>query len=92
MNELIEKEKSAMNETKTWSKRIQVGNMTKEVAVEQIENGFVVSLITEGEEKDGGWKYECKKYISTKNPFEGLKKEEEPDMSFIEKIDLSLIM
>lgn len=68
-----------MTKIKTWSKSISDENGSKTVRVEQVENGYIISIDTDGKDKDGNWKYESKRYISGTNPFsEGT---ELPDMS-----------
>lgn len=53
-----------------WSKSIRKGNSSKTVEVDQVENGYVISIRTEGKDEDGNYKYECKRFISEKNPLE----------------------
>lgn len=73
------KQTAEMTKIKTWSKTISDENSSKTVRVEQVENGYIISVDTEGKEKDGNWKYSSKKYISGTNPFsEG---SELPDMT-----------
>ena len=57
-------------ETKTWSKSISGPKGNKTVRVEQAENGYIVSIEKDKQDKEKGWIYECKKYISTTNPFD----------------------
>jgi len=52
---------------KKWSKSIEKDGTTKSVSVEQCENGFII-CISEWGDKDGHWKDDNKKYISTTNP------------------------
>lgn len=68
-----------MSKVKTWSKTVSDEKGSKTVRVEQVENGYLICIDTEGKDKDGNWKYDSKKYISGSNPFsEG---SELPDMS-----------
>lgn len=61
------------NERMTLSKTD--GNKTKEICVEKVENGYITTIDTYGENEKGEYKSECKKYISTTNPL--MKKEEQ---------------
>lgn len=58
-----------MTKIKTWSKTISDENGSKTVRVEQVENGYIISIDTDGKDKKGEWKYERKRYISGTNPF-----------------------
>ena len=63
--------KSASIETKkqykSWSKRSSNNDWTKELRVEEIENGFLVCLDEYGE-KNGKYTSNYKKYFSKENP------------------------
>lgn len=57
--------------------------VNKRVEVEQVENGWIMTVnkeytMGEGEKKE--WKYECKRYISKSNPLEKKKKNESEDI------------
>lgn len=52
---------------KSWSKSSRSDEWTKEIKVEEIENGYLVCLDQYGE-KDGEYKSEYKKYFSKENP------------------------
>lgn len=68
---MIEQKGSTMSkEMKSWSKTTSGPDGSKTVRVEQVENGFIISIDKDAKNKDGDWKYECKKYIATTNPFE----------------------
>jgi hypothetical protein len=66
----------------SWSKSIDKDGTHKSIRVEQVENGYVLTISKSTEDK-----YETKTYISKTNPFE--KQEEEEDTS-VE--DLSLLL
>lgn len=69
MDKLSTKE-SSPKKYKSWVKRTEKNDITKEVRVEEIENGFLVCLETYGHKND---KYfnEHKKYYTKDNPLEG---------------------
>ena len=52
---------------KSWSKRNTSSDWTKEIRVEEIENGFLVCLDEYGE-KGGKYTSDYKKYFSKENP------------------------
>lgn len=55
-------------------KTIKIGDITKSVCVEEVENGFIVTIDKygyKGEGENREYYSECKKYISEKNPLEG---------------------
>ena len=62
-----------------WEKSESINGITKRVSVEQVENGFIVTMSKYGSSSEEGSKYidECKKYISKKNPLEGTKPKED---------------
>ena len=74
------------HKNKRWEKSESIDGMTKRVCVEQVENGFIVTMEKYGS-PDESEKYinECKKYISKKNPLEGLKPKTEEE-SYEDKI------
>ena len=76
--------KSTNDKGKTsWSRRISSKNMTKEITVEEVENGYLVRVTREGQNEDGEWEYREKKYISEDNPIE----DDEQEMSMMESIN-----
>lgn len=58
-----------MSKMKTWSKTVSDEKGSKTVRVEQVENGYIICVDTDGKDKNGEWKYESTKYISSTNPF-----------------------
>lgn len=48
--------------------------LSKRIRIEAVENGYITTIDIEGEMK-GKYIYECKKYISTKNPLKQDKSE-----------------
>lgn len=52
---------------KTWSKSSRSDGYSKELRVEEIENGFLV-LLDEYGEKNGKYTSNCRKYYSKENP------------------------
>lgn len=52
---------------KTWSKSSRSDGYSKELRVEEIENGFLV-LLDEYGEKNGKYTSNCRKYYSEENP------------------------
>lgn len=72
--------KTMENKNKRWEKSETSDGMTKRVCVEQVENGYVITMEKYGQSgNDEKYTSECKKYISKKNPLEGMspKTEEE---------------
>lgn len=71
------------HDKKRWEKSETADGITKRVSVEQVENGYIVSMEKYGKPSmdDDGDKYtnECKKYISKKNPLEGMKPKTEQE-------------
>jgi len=59
--------KNNKKDYKSWSKSARSDEWTKEIRVEEIENGYLVCLDQYGE-KDGEYKSEYKKYFSKENP------------------------
>ena len=52
------------------SKKISKGNVNKSVNVEEVENGFIITVEKTWRDKKDGYQYETKKYISKENPFD----------------------
>lgn len=77
---------SMEHKNKRWEKSESVDGMTKRVCVEQVENGYVITMEKYGSSGDEE-KYtsECKKYISKKNPLEGMSPKTEEE-SYEDKI------
>jgi hypothetical protein len=76
-NELIDK---PMAEEVKYSARKKVktkDNVNKSVNVEEVENGFIITVEKDWRDKKDGYQSECKKYISKDNPFDNEKKEGE---------------
>ena len=61
---------------KRWEKSETSDGITKRVSVEQVENGYIVTMEKYGkpsmDDEDSKYTNECKKYISKKNPLEGM--------------------
>jgi hypothetical protein len=62
---------------KRWEKSETADGITKKVCVEQVENGYIVTMEKYGrasidEDDDSKYTNDCKKYISKKNPLEGM--------------------
>jgi hypothetical protein len=53
--------------SKSWAKTSRVGDWTKEIRVEQIENGYLICLDEYGE-KNGKYTSNYRKYFSKENP------------------------
>lgn len=67
---------------KRWEKSETADGMTKRVSVEEVENGFVITMEKYGQSgEDEKYTNECKKYISKTNPLkaEDEKTEEKSD-------------
>jgi hypothetical protein len=64
--------KTMEHNKKRWEKSQTADGITKRICVEQVENGYVISVEKYGQSGESE-KYtnECKKYISKKNPLEG---------------------
>lgn len=63
----ILEEPNGKKEYQRWSKSSTSNGITKEVKVEEIENGFLVTTDVWGD-MDGKYTSECKKYYSKTNP------------------------
>lgn len=71
---------------KRWEKSESTDGMTKRVCVEQVENGFIITMEKYGNSgEDEKYTSECKKYISKKNPLEGMSPKTEEE-SYEDKI------
>ena len=61
---------------KRWEKSESADGITKRVSVEQVENGYIVTMEkygrTSDDEDDSKYTNDCKKYISKKNPLKGM--------------------
>ena len=64
------------HDKKRWEKSETSDGITKRVSVEQVENGYIVTMEKYGkasdDEDDSKYTNDCKKYISKKNPLEGM--------------------
>ena len=64
------------HDKKRWEKSETADGVTKRVSVEQVENGYIVTMEKYGklsvDEDDSKYTNDCKKYISKKNPLEGM--------------------
>jgi hypothetical protein len=65
------------HDKKRWEKSETADGITKRVTVEQVENGYIVTMEKYGnsslsEDDDSKYTNDCKKYISKKNPLEGM--------------------
>ena len=64
------------DDKKRWEKSETSDGITKRVLVEQVENGYIVTMEKYGkalgDENDSKYTNDCKKYISKKNPLEGM--------------------
>ena len=79
-------QKTMDNKHKRWEKSETADGITKRVCVEQVENGFVITMEKYGSSgEDEKYTSECKKYISKKNPLEGQNPKTE-DESYEDKI------
>jgi hypothetical protein len=71
--------RSPKKKYKKWTKEVRDGDSTKRVEVEEVSNGFIITIEKYGD-VDGKYESECTKKISATNPFE--KKPDEDDESF----------
>ena len=64
------------DDKKRWEKSETADGITKRVTVEQVENGYIVTMEKYGRSSqdldDSEYTNDCKKYISKKNPLEGM--------------------
>lgn len=67
---------SNMTSKNSWSKTVDTPDKRKTIRVEEVENGFVISIDIDIKKKDS-WEYTCKKYISYENPLSDDDKEAE---------------
>jgi hypothetical protein len=83
-------EKTMDNKHKRWEKSETADGITKRVCVEQVENGFVITMEKYGSGSDEKYTSECKKYISKKNPLEGENPKTEEESASESRISLAL--
>jgi hypothetical protein len=73
---MIIKLNTMSHDKKRWEKSETADGITKRVSVEQVENGYIVTMEKYGrasdEDDDSKYTNDCKKYISKKNPLEGM--------------------
>jgi hypothetical protein len=75
---MIIKLNAMADDKKRWEKSETSDGITKRVSVEQVENGYIVTMEKygrpsgDGDEDDSKYTNDCKKYISKKNPLEGM--------------------
>ncbi len=63
-----------MESTMRIRKSITKDDLTKTIEVEQVENGYIITIEKYGREsKDSEYISECKRYISETNPLEDAK-------------------
>ena len=72
------------HDKKRWEKSETADGVTKRVSVEQVENGYIVTMEKYGRpsmdgDEDDKYTNECKKYISKKNTLEGMKPKTEKE-------------
>lgn len=64
------------DDKKRWEKSETADGITKKVCVEQVENGYIITMEKYGrasiDDDDSKYINDCKKYISKKNPLEGM--------------------
>jgi len=80
-------EKSSDNPSKKrykrWSKELSANGITERVEVEEVSNGFIISIVKYGKEENSEKYIDiCTKKISTTNPFENKPKEDSDNESF----------
>ena len=81
---MIIKLNNMSHDKKKWEKSESADGITKRVSVEQVENGYIVTMEKYGRpsmdgDEDDKYTNECKKYISKKNPLEGMKPKTEKE-------------
>jgi hypothetical protein len=70
------------NKKQSWTKRVVNGDVTQELEVKQVSNGFIVCIRKYGN-KNGKWTDDTQEYISNKNPLE----DEDPEETFSDQLD-----
>lgn len=74
---------SMKSEAKRWKKSIEKDGMTRCIEVEEVENGYIVSVHKYGYEKDekssNSYIDEHKKWVSKENPLKEEDKDEEEE-------------
>jgi len=89
MSEEIVMSTSMPDEKQSFSFSKEDNGVTKSVCGEQVENGWVVTITKEwytdrdGNSDDKDWHSETKKFVTTKDPRESVKKDEGEDTSAI---------
>jgi len=77
MEELKSESSSKKKQKQRWEKSTTDANgLRKSVSVEEVENGFIISMDKYGD-VDGKYISECKKFISKENPLAAEKPKEE---------------
>ena len=74
-------EKNGKKEKQSWKKSLTKNGLTEDINVCEVENGFLVTHCKYGNDKNGNYVSEEKKYITKENPIE-----EEEDKSFADSI------
>ena len=71
------------HDKKKWEKSESADGITKRISVEQVENGYIVTMEKYGkaldDEDDSKYTNDCKKYISKKNPLKGMEPKTEKE-------------
>ena len=86
---MSELEMNTPDEKQSFSFSKEDNGVTKSVRGEQVENGWVVTITKEwytsrdGNSDDKDWHSETKKFVTTKDPRESVKKDEGEDTSAI---------
>jgi hypothetical protein len=70
-----------------WTKSIRKEDGSEiRTEVETIENGFLITTTTEGNDSKGEWKYNTTKQFSETNPL-GEEEDEEKELSLADKLE-----
>lgn len=77
MNNSLKEVPMASTNYSTITKNVKKDDVDKEVRVEQVENGYIITIDKSWRDKKDGYQCETKKYISKDNPFDNEKKEGE---------------
>ena len=81
---------SKKSEKVSYSKRVRKGNTSKEITVREVENGFVIDVVTSTDDPKKGYSYEECTYISTTNPLVPKKVDEEFDLGVFGDLQLDM--
>lgn len=79
----ISAETPSKKKYKRWSKEVRSDDVTKRIEVEEVTNGYIITVSKYGTGEDGKYMDECTKKISSTNPFEKEEEKKEDDIDLM---------